>query len=156
MEHDIRLVIATSALGLQATGAGYTTRLRIGALFGVTYAAEGWTQAMSILTCTANILPLLAEEDRPRALYQGLSNVADECAGKRLCFVVEPLPLAPRPGGVEAVAAQLHQGAGRGRGRADVAHGHRARAAVVNRGGHGLRRRHRSYLSEYGPYSGFR
>lgn len=96
MEHDIRLVIAKSVLGLQAASAGYTAALRIGALFGLNYAAEGWTQAMSILTCTANILPQLAEEDRARALYQGLSHVADECAGKPPRFAVDPLPLAQR------------------------------------------------------------
>ena len=47
---------------------------------------------MSILTCTANILPYLAEDDRPRALYQGLLHVASECAGQPPRFQVEPLP----------------------------------------------------------------
>ena len=92
LEHNIRLVIAKSVLGLQAAGADYREPLRIGAHFGTTYSANGWGAAMSILTCSANILPQLHEEDRPRALYQGLRHVARECAGKAPRFSVDPLP----------------------------------------------------------------
>ena len=92
MEHNIRLVIAKSALGLNSAGADYKTPLRIGSDFGMTYSDEGWGQAMSILTCAANILPHLAEEDRPRAIYQGLRHVATECEGRPPRFVVDPLP----------------------------------------------------------------
>ena len=92
LEHNIRLVIAKSVLGLQAAGAGYREPLETGARFGTTYSANGWGAAMSILTCTANILPKLHEDDRPRALYQGLRHVARECAGKAPRFPVEPLP----------------------------------------------------------------
>ncbi len=92
MEHNIRLVTAKSMLGLQDAGADYRVSLRIGARFGTTYSAEGWGAALSILTCTANILPHLAEEDRPRALYHGLLQVSRECAGKPPRFLVDPLP----------------------------------------------------------------
>ena len=92
LEHNIRLVIAKAVLGLQAGGADHREPLRIGAQFGATYSASGWGPAMSILTCTANILPKLREEDRPRALYQGLLHVARECAGKAPRFLIDPLP----------------------------------------------------------------
>ena len=92
LEHNLRLVIAKSVLGLQASGSDYREPLRIGAQFGTTYSSTGWGAAMSILTCTANILSKLHEEDRPRALYQGLLHVARECAGKAPRFAVEPLP----------------------------------------------------------------
>ncbi len=92
LEHNIRLVIAKSVLGLQAAGAGYREPLEVGARFGTTYSASGWGAAMSILTCTANILTKLHDDDRPRALYQGLRHVARECAGKAPRFSVEPLP----------------------------------------------------------------
>lgn len=92
LEHNIRLVIAKSVLGLQSGGADYREPLSVGALFGTTYSASGWGAAMSILTCTANILSRLHEEDRPRAMYQGLLHVARECAGKAPRFAVEPLP----------------------------------------------------------------
>ena len=92
LEHNIRLVIAKSVLGLQSAGVEYREPLQIGARFGTTYSAGGWGAAMSILTCTANILPHLHAEDRPRALYQGLRHVARECAGKAPRFQVDPLP----------------------------------------------------------------
>ncbi len=92
MEHNLRLVIAKAALGLQSAGADYRESLSIGARFGTTYSAAGWGAAMSMLTCTANMLPHLHEEDRPRALYQGLLHVARECAGRAPRFTVDPLP----------------------------------------------------------------
>ena len=92
LEHSIRLVVAKSVLGLHASGADYRQALRIGADFGATYTSAGWGPAMTILTSTANILPLLAEDDRPVALFQGLLHVARECAGKPPRFVVDPLP----------------------------------------------------------------
>ena len=92
MEHNIRLVIAKSVLGLQAAGPEYREPLGIGTRFGTTYSANGWGAALSILTCSANILPHLHEEDVPRALYQGLLHVARECDGKAPRFSVDPLP----------------------------------------------------------------
>ena len=92
LEHNLRLVIAKAVLGLYVAGGDYREPLRIGAHFGSTYSANGWGAAMSILTCTANILPHLHEEDRPRALYHGLLHVARECAGKAPRFAVAPLP----------------------------------------------------------------
>ena len=92
LEHSIRLVIAKSVLGLSAAGADYREPLRIGAEFGTTYTSAGWGAAMTILTSAANISPLLAGEDRPLAMYQGLLHVARECAGRPPRFVVDPLP----------------------------------------------------------------
>jgi nitrite reductase/ring-hydroxylating ferredoxin subunit len=92
LEHTIRLVIAKSVLGLQATGADYRLPLQIGTQFGMAYSAEGWGPAMSIVTCVANMLPYLAAEDRPRALYHGLLQIARECAGQPPRFLIAPLP----------------------------------------------------------------
>ena len=92
LEHNLRLVVAKSVLGLQASSSDYRVPLGVGARFGATYSASGWGAAMTILTCTANILPRLQEEDRPLALYRGLLHVARECAGKAPRFAVDPLP----------------------------------------------------------------
>ena len=92
LEHNIRLVTAKSVLGLHAAGADYRAPLRVGADFGTTYSAAGWGAAMTMLTSAANMLPHLAEEDRPVALYQGLLRVSRECAGRPPRFVVDPLP----------------------------------------------------------------
>ena len=92
LEHTIRLVIAKSVLGLQAAGADHRVALQIGTHFGMAYSAEGWGPAMSILTCVANMLPHLADEDQPRALYHGLLHVTRECSGQPPRFLVAPLP----------------------------------------------------------------
>ena len=92
LEHNIRLIIGKAVLGLNATGVDYRVPLQIGAHFGTTYSAAGWGSAMSILTCSANMLPHLSGEDRTRALYQGLLHVSRECAGKPPRFLVNPLP----------------------------------------------------------------
>ena len=96
LEHNIRLVIAKSVLGLTVADTDYRMSLKIGAYFGTTYSDQGWGQAMSMLTCTANILSELADEDRPRALYQGLRHVASECAGRPPRFLVDSLPTGER------------------------------------------------------------
>ena len=92
MEDNIRLVIAKSVLGLNSSPADYRTPLTIGAIFGTTYSNDGWGPALSMLTSTANFLHLLQPNDRPLALYQGLRQVATECAGQPPRFIVEPLP----------------------------------------------------------------
>lgn len=92
LERAIGLVIAKAVLGLKSAGAEDRVPLRIGANFATRYAAAGWGPALSILTCTANLFPFLAEEDRPRALYQGLRHIARECAGQPPRFAAAPLP----------------------------------------------------------------
>ena len=92
MEHNIRLVIAKSVLGLNSSQADYRTPLTIGARFGMAYSDRGWGQAMTMMTCSANILEHLYAEDRPLALYQGIRQVAAECAGRPPRFLVDPLP----------------------------------------------------------------
>ena len=85
-------MIAKSVLGLNSSEADYRVPLTIGTQFGTTYSAQGWGQAMTMLTCAANIQERLNDEDRPRALYQGLRQVASECAGRPPRFLVDPLP----------------------------------------------------------------
>ena len=99
MQHNIRLVIAKSVLGLNSSPADYRKPLTIAARFGTSYSDSGWGPAMTIMTCSANILPRLRPEDRPLALYQGIRQVAVECAGRPPRFPVDPLPTGEtRPG----------------------------------------------------------
>ena len=92
MEHNIRLVVAKSVLGLNSSPADYRVPLTIGARFGTTYSDRGWGQALSMMTCAANILGHLDAADRPLALYQGLRHVSAECSGRPPRFLVDPLP----------------------------------------------------------------
>ena len=92
LEDNIRLVVAKSVLGLDAAQADYRIPLGIGSDFGTTYSAAGWGQAMTILTCSANMLPYLEAEDRPLAMFQGLLHVARANAGMPPRFLLDPLP----------------------------------------------------------------
>lgn len=92
LEDNIRLVIAKSVLGLDAAQADYRVPLRIGAEFGATYSAYGWGEAMTMLTCSASMLPHLDAEDRTLAMYQGLMHVARSNEGMPPRFMLDPLP----------------------------------------------------------------
>jgi nitrite reductase/ring-hydroxylating ferredoxin subunit len=64
----------------------------IGLDFGSNYKQSGWGQGLTIHTCMMNIVPYLSIEDRPRALYHGLSAVAQDCASMPPRFRIPPLP----------------------------------------------------------------
>ena len=90
LEQDIGLVLAKSVIGLDELGAA-ADLLRKAALFGVRNRARGWSAGLSILTAMANVLPYLDREDRPVALYHGLSQVARSTSNEPPNFDLEPL-----------------------------------------------------------------
>ncbi len=93
MKYNLNLVIAKAVIGLFGAGDTGEIALQVGAEFGTRYSSNGWGAGLTILTAMANILPALRPEDRPRALYQGLTSVARECAGMAPRFPMEPLPM---------------------------------------------------------------
>jgi len=92
MRQNLRLVLAKSLIGLQAADAPASIALEVGADFGTRLTRNGWGSGLTILTAMANILPALHPEDRPRALYQGLTNVAAQIAGQAPDVPLDPLP----------------------------------------------------------------
>ena len=92
LKYNLRLVIAKAVIGLLAAGAPPEEALKVGAEFGTRYSDGGWGAGLTILTAMANILPRLRAEDRALALYQGLTHVARECAGRAPRFPLDPLP----------------------------------------------------------------
>ena len=94
LKRSLSLLIAKSVIGLHGAGAGEASALAVGAEFGVRYARSGWGSGLTILAAMANVLPHLADEDRPRALYHGLRHVAQQTAGQAPAFVLDPLPTA--------------------------------------------------------------
>jgi nitrite reductase/ring-hydroxylating ferredoxin subunit len=92
LERNISLVLAKSAIGLLNGGEDPAEPFRKGLGFGARYRRAGWGQGLTMHACMMNLLPHLAPEDRPRALYQGLSAVARDSAGEPPRFVVRPLP----------------------------------------------------------------
>ncbi|HZP83111.1 MAG TPA: Rieske (2Fe-2S) protein [Chthonomonadaceae bacterium] len=100
LKYNLRLVIAKAVLGLLGAGAPPEEALKVGAEFGTRYSANGWGPGLTILTAMANILPWLQPEDQARALYQGLTHVARECAGTPPRFALDPLPRKETQAGI--------------------------------------------------------
>jgi nitrite reductase/ring-hydroxylating ferredoxin subunit len=92
LERNISLVVAKSAIGLLGTGEDPAESFRAGLEFGTRYRRSGWGQGLTIHACMTNLLPLLAPEDRPRALYHGLTAVSRDSAGQPPRFALRPLP----------------------------------------------------------------
>ncbi|HEX5324915.1 MAG TPA: Rieske (2Fe-2S) protein [Capsulimonadaceae bacterium] len=91
LRQDLSLVIAKSTIALASAGEALLP-FRTGLNFGVEYRRAGWGQGLTILTCMQNLLPVLNAEDRPRALYHGLSAVSRDCAGSPPRIEARPLP----------------------------------------------------------------
>ena len=92
LERDISLVVSKSAIGLLGSGEDPAEPFRVGLEFGSRYRRAGWGQGLTMHTCMMNLLPNLASEDRPRALYHGLTAVSRDSAGQPPRFSLRPLP----------------------------------------------------------------
>jgi nitrite reductase/ring-hydroxylating ferredoxin subunit len=92
LERTLPLVIAKAAVSLVGDGADPTAAFRIGLEFGARYRRDGWGQGLTIHGCMMNLVPALGAEDRPLALYHGLSAVAANSDGMAPRFPLEPLP----------------------------------------------------------------
>ncbi len=92
LERNIPLVLAKAAIALMNGGVDPVEAFRVGLDYGVRYRRSGWGSGLTILTCLYKLLPQLRPEDRPRALYHGLSAVANDTDGNAPRFVVRPLP----------------------------------------------------------------
>lgn len=91
LRENLRLVVAKSVIGLDDADVPYTTPVDVGVDFGTHYRREGWGRGLTTLGVMTNLLADLRPEDRRRALYTGLTEVADESAGEPPFFVQEPL-----------------------------------------------------------------
>ncbi|MBI3409301.1 MAG: Rieske 2Fe-2S domain-containing protein [Planctomycetes bacterium] len=92
LERNIGLVIAKAVIKLVDGGVEPEEPFRIGLDFGTRYRLAGWGQGLTILTCMMNLMPHLEAEERPRALYHGLSAVARDCSGEPPRFLPHALP----------------------------------------------------------------
>jgi nitrite reductase/ring-hydroxylating ferredoxin subunit len=92
LERNISLVIGKASVVLLDGGGDAVEPFRIGLEFGSRYRESGWGQGLTILTCMLNLMPFLDGEDRARAMYQGLSAVANDTAGSPPRFGIQPLP----------------------------------------------------------------
>ena len=106
LERNLSLVIAKAALLPEEDDDGVGA-FRAGLEFGTRNRLDGWGMGLTILTCMQNLRPLLEAEERPRALYQGLSAVAGEVSGEPPRFGIRPLPGAS--GKIPTLKAWLRQ-----------------------------------------------
>jgi hypothetical protein len=90
LEQDLPLVLAKAVIALDE-GGDQRGVLEAASAFGIRNRADGWSAGLSILTCAANIQPVLADSDRPRALYHGLVHVAGDTENRPPDFDLEPL-----------------------------------------------------------------
>lgn len=91
LQENLNLVIAKSVIGLEDADVPYTVPVQIGTEFGTYYRQDGWGRGLTTLGVMTNLLDDLRTEDRRRALYVGLTEVADNCAGEPPFFVQEAL-----------------------------------------------------------------
>ncbi|HSR56728.1 MAG TPA: Rieske (2Fe-2S) protein, partial [Candidatus Binataceae bacterium] len=91
LERDITLVIAKAVLHLDSERDAIEA-FRIALEFGARNRAAGWGGGLTTLVCMMNLSRHLDPEDRPRALFHGISEVANDCAGRPPRFPVRPLP----------------------------------------------------------------
>jgi nitrite reductase/ring-hydroxylating ferredoxin subunit len=80
LEQNLRLVLAKSAVGLLGAGVDPVEPFETAVVFGTKYREGGWSSGLTILTALVNRLDDLEGKDRERALYQGLVQVASDCA----------------------------------------------------------------------------
>ncbi|MBV9577532.1 MAG: Rieske (2Fe-2S) protein, partial [Chloroflexi bacterium] len=94
LEHQLDLVLAKANIALLGSGASPADVLRSVGRYGLRYRAGGWGMGMTILTALGELLPVLAAEDRPLALFHGAVHVARDTAQRPPRFDLEPLPAA--------------------------------------------------------------
>jgi nitrite reductase/ring-hydroxylating ferredoxin subunit len=92
LERNISLVVGKAVLSLLDGQSRAVEPFCIGLEFGTRYRRAGWGQGLTIHACTQNLLPWLDAGDRARAVFHGLSAVANDCAGEAPRFPVRPLP----------------------------------------------------------------
>lgn len=92
LEQNLNLVIAKSVIGLHQHGVDMAEAFRIGLDFGTRNRRDGWGQGLTILGCMMNLVPYLDDEQKPRALYHGLSATANDTDGSAPHFTAGSLP----------------------------------------------------------------
>ncbi|MFC6973819.1 Rieske (2Fe-2S) protein [Halomicroarcula sp. GCM10025709] len=82
MQENLDLVTAKAIINLDDLGEGFSTPLAKAVEFGTRYRAGGWSSGLTILAAMANLSEDLDHEEKLRAMYVGVSEVADDCAGE--------------------------------------------------------------------------
>ena len=79
--HNLGLVTGKAVLALIDQGVPANDLVEDALLFGARN-RDGWSSGMTILTALANVLPVLDEDDRYLALFQGIRRVSSDAANQ--------------------------------------------------------------------------
>ena len=82
LQENLPLVMAKSIVGLDDCGKGFHTPLETAVDFGTKYRDTGWGRGLTTLGCAANLRSEVGGRDKRRAMFLGVREVADECAGE--------------------------------------------------------------------------
>ena len=82
LQQNLDLVAAKAVIHLDDLGDGFETPLSTALDFGVTYRSMGWGRGLTTLGAMANLYDDVAHDEKRRAMYVGVTAVADDCAGE--------------------------------------------------------------------------
>ena len=91
IHHPVKKIIKRDS-PLARYSDGLIKAFQAGLEFGTHYKQSGWGQGLTILTGMMNISRFLNLENKPYALYHGLSAVAQDCVSIPPRFQVSSLP----------------------------------------------------------------
>lgn len=97
LEQNLNLLTVKAVLALLEGGVDAKEIVAVGGEFGARYREAGWRSGLTILSAMNNMLPHLKPDDQVLALYHGLVNVAQDCAGQPPHFQLDELPTANIP-----------------------------------------------------------
>jgi nitrite reductase/ring-hydroxylating ferredoxin subunit len=80
MQENLPLVVAKSVINLDDLGEGFDTPLETAVTFGTKYRADGWGRGLATLGAMANVYDRVDHDEKLRALYVGIGQVADDCS----------------------------------------------------------------------------
>jgi nitrite reductase/ring-hydroxylating ferredoxin subunit len=82
MAENLSLVQAKAVIHLDELGEGFATPLETAVEFGTTYRADGWGRGLTTLGAMANLYGQVDDDEKRRAMFVGVREVADNCAGE--------------------------------------------------------------------------
>ncbi|WP_459195124.1 Rieske (2Fe-2S) protein [Halosimplex sp. J119] len=82
MRENLSLVLAKGAIHLDHHGEGFTTPLSTAVDFGTKYRADGWGRGLTTLGAMANLYDQVDHDEKQRAMFVGVREVAANCAGE--------------------------------------------------------------------------
>jgi len=82
MQENLSLVMAKAVIGLDEHGEWFATPVETAVNFGTKYRDMGWGRGLTTLGCMANVYDDVGPRDKRRAMFLGVREVADNCAGE--------------------------------------------------------------------------